>query len=215
MKRFILIFMVVAIVCSFFLLACPASAAGTGEHAISGAITVHGRPHSLDIDFSGFTVLSYWRSSTYDMFTVFVSSQPFSFSLSADGTFYDVSSSGELTCYFFKHTCISGRSVRTSDFSVSSSSYKIYLDDSHSYLSLDTDLPDNVNLLGFKVDLPCSPDDILVVLDSLRGQISVSTVVSALAFVAGVSVGLVFMWWGLRKAADALMRAFKRGKVDL
>lgn len=52
-------------------------------------------------------------------------------------------------------------------------------------------------------------------IDAFTQQISVSNIIAVLASVAGVSVGLVFMWWGLRKAISALMAAFKRGKLKL
>lgn len=57
--------------------------------------------------------------------------------------------------------------------------------------------------------------DWATVIEALTSQISVATVVSVLATVAGTSVGLAFMWWGLRKAVSALMSAFKKGKVSL
>lgn len=53
------------------------------------------------------------------------------------------------------------------------------------------------------------------VITALTNQISVSTVVSVLASVAGGCVGLSFMWWGLRKGVDSLMCAFRSGKVSL
>lgn len=57
--------------------------------------------------------------------------------------------------------------------------------------------------------------DFQSVLDSLTGQISVSTVVGVLAVAAGAAVGLAFMWWGVRKLVRVLMAAFKKGKVSL
>lgn len=53
------------------------------------------------------------------------------------------------------------------------------------------------------------------VISALTAQISVATVVEVLAVVAAACVGLVFMWWGLRKAAGALMSAFRKGKISL
>lgn len=53
------------------------------------------------------------------------------------------------------------------------------------------------------------------VITALQAQLSVTTVVEVLAYVAGISVGLVFMWWGVRKASRALMSAFKKGKLRL
>lgn len=57
--------------------------------------------------------------------------------------------------------------------------------------------------------------DFSSILTNLQGQISVSTVVEVLAITAGACVGLVFMWWGVRKVTRALMGAFKKGKLSL
>lgn len=57
--------------------------------------------------------------------------------------------------------------------------------------------------------------DFTSVLDALKAQISVGTIVEVLAVVAGACVGLAFMWWGVRKLITALMGAFKKGKVSL
>ena len=53
------------------------------------------------------------------------------------------------------------------------------------------------------------------VLSALTEQISVSTVVGVLATVVTAGIGLVFMWWGVRKAINSLMSAFKKGKMSL
>lgn len=53
------------------------------------------------------------------------------------------------------------------------------------------------------------------VITALQAQLSVATVVEVLAYVATICVGLVFMWWGVRKASRALMSAFKKGKLRL
>lgn len=53
------------------------------------------------------------------------------------------------------------------------------------------------------------------VVDALTSQISVSTVVGVLATVVTAGIGLVFMWWGVRKAINSLMSAFKKGKMSL
>lgn len=57
--------------------------------------------------------------------------------------------------------------------------------------------------------------DFMSVITKLQEQISVSTVVEILVVVAGASVGLAFMWWGVRKVVGALMSAFRKGKVSL
>jgi hypothetical protein len=53
------------------------------------------------------------------------------------------------------------------------------------------------------------------VLSAMTGQISVSTVVAVLASTTGAAIGLVFMWWGVRKLARVLMSAFRRGKLSV
>lgn len=57
------------------------------------------------------------------------------------------------------------------------------------------------------------PDAWSSVLSAMTSQISVTTVVSVLASVVGAGIGLVFMWWGVRKMARVLMGAFKSGKL--
>lgn len=57
--------------------------------------------------------------------------------------------------------------------------------------------------------------DFTSVLSALQAQISVSTVVEVLVVLVGATVGLAFMWWGVRKLTRALMSAFKKGKVSL
>ena len=57
--------------------------------------------------------------------------------------------------------------------------------------------------------------DFQAVLSALTSQISVSTVVGVLTTAATAAVGLVFMWWGVRKVSQVLMSAFKKGRVSL
>lgn len=53
------------------------------------------------------------------------------------------------------------------------------------------------------------------VITGLQNQISVSTIVNILATLAGVCVGLVFLWWAVRKVVSALMAAFRNGKLSI
>lgn len=53
------------------------------------------------------------------------------------------------------------------------------------------------------------------VITAITSQISVSTVVAVLASLVTACIGLVFMWWGVRKMARAIMSAFKRGKLRI
>lgn len=57
--------------------------------------------------------------------------------------------------------------------------------------------------------------DFQSVMTALQNQISVATIVEVLAVLAGATVGLAFMWWGVRKLVRAIMSAFKKGKVSL
>lgn len=53
------------------------------------------------------------------------------------------------------------------------------------------------------------------VMTALTSQVSVSTVVGVLATLVTAGIGLVFMWWGVRKALKSLMSAFRKGKMSL
>ena len=53
------------------------------------------------------------------------------------------------------------------------------------------------------------------VINAMTGQISVQTIVGVLATLVTSGIGLVFMWWGVRKAASSLMAAFRKGKMSI
>ena len=53
------------------------------------------------------------------------------------------------------------------------------------------------------------------VITAMTGQVSVATIVGVLATVVAVCIGIVFMWWGVRKAVRALMAAFRKGKISV
>lgn len=53
------------------------------------------------------------------------------------------------------------------------------------------------------------------VITAMTGQISVSTVVAVLATLVTAGIGLVFMWWGVRKAVGSLMKAFRSGRISI
>lgn len=59
------------------------------------------------------------------------------------------------------------------------------------------------------------PDVFAPVVDAMTGQISPATVVSVVAAVIGVCVGLVFTWWAVRKVSRAIMSAFRKGKLSV
>ena len=62
---------------------------------------------------------------------------------------------------------------------------------------------------------PVAADAWKPVIDALTSQISVSTVVAALATFVTAGIGLVFMWWGLRKGLRSLMSAFRKGRMSV
>lgn len=69
---------------------------------------------------------------------------------------------------------------------------------------------------GFAAEVtPVTYDDFESIITTMQGQISVNTVVAILAACVAASVGLVFMWWGVRKVSGALMAAFKKGKIRI
>lgn len=53
------------------------------------------------------------------------------------------------------------------------------------------------------------------VITAMTGQISVASIVGVLATLVTSGIGLVFMWWGVRKAARSLMAAFRKGKMSI
>lgn len=60
-----------------------------------------------------------------------------------------------------------------------------------------------------------SASDWSSVISAMTAQISVSTIVGVLATLVTAGIGLVFMWWGVRKAARSLMAAFRKGRMSL
>lgn len=60
-----------------------------------------------------------------------------------------------------------------------------------------------------------SASDWASVITAMTGQISVSTVVATLATLVTAGIGLVFMWWGVRKAVGSLMGSFRSGRIRL
>lgn len=52
------------------------------------------------------------------------------------------------------------------------------------------------------------------VLTAMEGQVSVSTVVGVLTAGATAAIGLVFMWWGVRKLTQMLFSAFRKGRAN-
>lgn len=85
-------------------------------------------------------------------------------------------------------------------------------------------LPVATGLMSVAVSVPAfaadasgtvTASDWAPVITNLTSQISVSTIIAALATFMAAGVGLVFMWWGLRKAVRTIMAAFKKGKLSV
>ena len=53
------------------------------------------------------------------------------------------------------------------------------------------------------------------VISAMTAQISVATIVGVMATIVAACIGIVFLWWGVRKAVRALMAAFRKGKISV
>lgn len=71
------------------------------------------------------------------------------------------------------------------------------------------------SILATAASTAVSSTDWKAVLDAMTAQISVSTVVGVIAATVTAGIGLVFMWWGVRKLLSAIMNAFRKGKLKM
>lgn len=62
---------------------------------------------------------------------------------------------------------------------------------------------------------PVTYSDFSSVITAITGQVSVNTIVAVLASAVGLAIGMVFMWWGVRKVAQVIMSAFRGGRVNI
>lgn len=53
------------------------------------------------------------------------------------------------------------------------------------------------------------------ILESVTGQISVTTIMGVLAAAIAASIGFVFMWWGVRKLLGTFFKGFRSGKASV
>lgn len=60
-----------------------------------------------------------------------------------------------------------------------------------------------------------APEQWSSVLNAMTAQISVTSIVGVIASVIGAGIGLVFMWWGVRKLVRVIMSAFKKGRLSI
>lgn len=56
---------------------------------------------------------------------------------------------------------------------------------------------------------------IQTVFTNVTGTINISNVVAILGIVVGACVGLVLMWFGIRKVIKIIMGAFRKGKISV
>lgn len=56
--------------------------------------------------------------------------------------------------------------------------------------------------------------DLSSVLSAITAQISMTSILGVVAGAIGASIGLVFMWWGVRKLIRVVMSAFRKGRVS-
>ena len=59
---------------------------------------------------------------------------------------------------------------------------------------------------------PIGYDEISSILTSVTSQFSVSNIVAMIAGILGVTVGFIFLWWGVRKGFRAIVGAATKGK---
>lgn len=81
-------------------------------------------------------------------------------------------------------------------------------------LAIDAVLPELIPLTD-SAPTVVTASDWASVISAMTGQISVSTVVATLATLVTAGIGLVFMWWGVRKAVGSLMGSFRSGRIRL
>lgn len=58
-------------------------------------------------------------------------------------------------------------------------------------------------------------NDLKPIIDVITGALSIENLVSVLAGVATTAIVFVFFWWGVRKASNVIMKAFKKGKLSI
>ena len=81
-------------------------------------------------------------------------------------------------------------------------------------LAIDSVLPQLIPLAD-PVPKVVTASDWASVISAMTSQISVTTVVGVLATLVTAGIGLVFLWWGVRKAVGSLMGSFRSGRIRL
>ena len=75
----------------------------------------------------------------------------------------------------------------------------------------------NLPLLGMLLSTSSyvSYDDIASIITSVIAQFSVANIVAFIAAMVSATVGFVFLWWGVRKAYRAIVKAATKGKAGV
>lgn len=60
-----------------------------------------------------------------------------------------------------------------------------------------------------------SSTDIMDILNAVTTQFSVANIVAFIASILGVTVGFLFLWWGIRKGFRAIIKATTKGKPSV
>ena len=82
-------------------------------------------------------------------------------------------------------------------------------------LAINMVLPELIPLSDPVAPTVVTASDWASVISAMTSQISVSTVVGVLATLVTAGIGLVFLWWGVRKAVGSLMGSFRSGRIRL
>ena len=53
------------------------------------------------------------------------------------------------------------------------------------------------------------------VMDALTAQVNVANIIGVLTTLVTAGIGIVFMWWGVRKTVKSLMTAFRKGRISI
>ena len=76
-----------------------------------------------------------------------------------------------------------------------------------------------ISMVACFADTPSSGTEavsaVQTVFTNVTGTINISNVVAILGIVVGACVGLVLMWFGIRKVIKIIMGAFRKGKISV
>lgn len=69
--------------------------------------------------------------------------------------------------------------------------------------------------MAFAEGSTVSYSDFSSIITGITGQVSVTTIVGVLAQAVGISIGIVFMWWGVIRVKNIIMAAWQGRKQRL